>query len=166
MPLSPKPGRHYNGLVTRKTLLSLAAFLLVGPLCAQTMQTLGTAADTSRGAVLQGDAAGAKQDAGAVFDGGNGTGAVSPPPVLAPVRSERPVSADLIVGTPGKNQIREPKNPLTSDDKAKEQKSGKSLWWGLGGAAAGAAIGFLLGGPIGAAIGAVALGLLGFIFGP
>lgn len=166
MPLSVEAGPPYNEAMTRKAALSLAVSLFAGSLCAQTLQTLGAAADISRGAALKGDEAGAKQDAGAVFDGGNGTGAVSPPPVLVPVRSERGVSADLIVGTPGKHQVREPKNPLTADDKAKEQKSGKSLWWGLGGAAAGAAIGFLLGGPIGAAIGAVALGILGFIFGP
>ncbi|MBI3297612.1 MAG: hypothetical protein HYZ75_05580 [Elusimicrobia bacterium] len=150
--------------MTRKAVLSLAALLCAAPAFAQVLTTLGAASEASRAAALQADPGAAKRGAGDAFDESNGS--VSPPPVLVPVKSERPVSADLIVGTPGKRLLREPKNPLTSDDKAKPQKSGNGAWWGLGGAAAGAGIGFLVGGPIGAVIGAVALGLLGFLFGP
>ncbi|TPW21988.1 MAG: hypothetical protein FD126_130, partial [Elusimicrobia bacterium] len=92
--------------------------------------------------------------------------AVSPPPVLAPVSSPRDKSSDLIIGTPGKDRISEPKSPLTADGQPKEAKSSGGLWWTAGGAVVGAGIGFLLGGPIGAAIGAVALGLLAFFLRP
>ena len=60
----------------------------------------------------------------------------------------------------------EPPDPLDKDNKPKPQKSGKRLWWGLGGAAAGAGLGFLLGGPIGALIGGLLGGAAGFFFGP
>lgn len=150
-------------------LLLLSVSLLIGSSAsAQLVQTLGSVADASRQAASQGDPNAAKADSGRPFDSGmaKGEGPMSPPPVLAPIRSERGVSADLIVGTPGKRQIREPKNPLTPEGKAKPQKSGQQLWWALGGAVAGAGIGFLLGGPVGAAIGGLLFGVLGFIFGP
>lgn len=151
-----------------RLLLLSVAFLVGSSASAQLVQTLGSVADASQRAASQGDPNAAKADSGRPFESGTaqGDGRVSPPPVLAPIISERPVSADLIVGTPGKRQIREPKNPLTPDGKAKPQKSGQQLWWALGGAVAGAGIGFLLGGPIGAVIGGLLLGALGFIFGP
>ena len=152
--------------MTRLTLICLTAVLGAGNARAQTMTQAGTAAATSRAAVAQVDDAAASQTAGTLFDGTANGGAVSPPPVLVPVRSERQPSADLIVGTPGKDHIKEPKSPLTADGKPKEVKSSGAVWWTLGGAAAGAGIGFLLGGPIGAAIGAVALGLLAFFLRP
>ena len=151
-----------------RLLLLSVAFFIGSSASAQLVQTLGSTADASQRAASAGDPNAARLDAGRPFDAGmaQGDGRVSPPPVLAPIRSERPVSADLIVGTPGKRQIREPRNPLTPEGKAKPQKSGQQLWWALGGAAAGAGIGFLLGGPIGAAVGGVLFGVLGFIFGP
>lgn len=152
--------------MTRTLLLCLTAVLGAANALAQTMGQAGTAASTSRAAVAQADAGAASQTAGTLFDGTAPGGAVSPPPVLVPVRSERQPSADLIVGTPGKDQIREPKSPLTAEGKPKEAKSSGAVWWTLGGAVAGAAVGFLLGGPIGAAIGAVALGLLAFFLRP
>ncbi|TBR21753.1 hypothetical protein EPO15_09450 [bacterium] len=152
--------------MTRLTLVCLTAVLAAANALAQTMGQATTAAATSRAAAGQADADKASQTAGALFDGTAAGGAVSPPPVLVPVKSERQPSADLIVGTPGKDHIKEPKSPLTPDGKAKEAKSSGGVWWTLGGAVAGAGIGFLLGGPIGAAIGAVALGLLAFFLRP
>lgn len=149
----------------RTLLVCLTAALGAANALAQTMTQAATAASTSRAAVAQADAA-ASQTAGTLFDGTATGGSVSPPPVLVPVRSERQPSADLIVGTPGKDHISEPKSPLTAEGKPKEVKSSGAVWWTVGGAAAGAAIGFLVGGPIGAAIGAVALGLLAFFLRP
>lgn len=96
--------------------------------------------------------------------GDDGT-VLSIPLVPIPEAGTRPLSANLIVGRPGKKRIREPKNPLTKDGKPKRQASGRWLWWTGGGMLAGAGIGFLLGGPIGAGIGAVLGGLLGFFLG-
>lgn len=152
--------------MTRTLLLCLTAVLAAANALAQTMTQAATAASTSRAAVAQADAATASQTSGSLFDGSANGGAVSPPPVLVPVRSERQPTSDLIVGTPGKDHIKEPKSPLTAEGKPKEVKSSGGVWWTLGGAAAGAGIGFLLGGPIGAAIGAVALGLLAFFLRP
>lgn len=163
-PLLAGRGAGYTGSMARLLTLVLAAFC--GSASAQVLGTLGSADAASRNAAASSDPAAMKKDAGAVWDTASGSGAVSPPPVLAPVRSERAPTADLIVGTPGKREIREPKNPLTPDGKAKPQKSGQRIWWTLGGAAAGAGIGFLVGGPIGAAIGGLAGAILGFLFGP
>lgn len=152
--------------MTRLTLMCLAAVLGASDALAQTMTQAATAAGVSRSAAADLDLDSAKRGAGALFDGGTGVAstaeAVSPPPVLAPVSSPRDKSADLIIGTPGKDRISEPKSPLTVDGKPKEAPGSGALWWTLGGVAAGAGIGFLLGGPIGAGIGAVALGLLAF----
>lgn len=152
--------------MTRLTLLCLLAVLGAANVRAQTMGQAAAAAGVSRSAAGDPADAGAKQNAGAVFDGTAAGGAVSPPPVLVPVSSPRERTADLIVGTPGKDHIKEPKSPLTADGKPKEAKSSGGLWWTAGGAVVGAGIGFLLGGPLGAAIGAVALGLLAFFLRP
>lgn len=156
--------------MTRLTLICLTALLGAGNALAQTMSQAAAAAGSSKGAAAAVEEAKAKQGAGAFFDGatrGATVGdAVSPPPVLAPVSSPRDKSADLVVGTPGKDKISEPKTPLTVDGKPKEAKSSGGIWWTAGGAVVGAGIGFLLGGPIGAAIGAVALGLLAFFLRP
>lgn len=152
--------------MTRTTLLSLAAALAALPAGAQTMGAAQEAAGTARSAAGQPSPDAARQGAGASWDGTRGDGAVSPPPVLVPAVSPRAPSADLIVGTPGKHQIREPKNPLTEDGKPKEQKSGGAIWWGLGGAVVGAGVGFLVAGPIGAVIGGLGLALLAFFFKP
>lgn len=156
--------------MTRLTLICLTAILGAANALAQTMTQAATAAGTSRTAAAAIDDGAAKKGAGAFFDGSTAgaavSEAVSPPPVLAPVSSPRDKSADLIIGTPGKDKISEPKSPLTVDGKPKEAKSSGGVWWTVGGAVAGAGIGFLLGGPIGAAIGAVALGLLAFFLRP
>ena len=156
--------------MTRFTMLCLAAVLGASNALAQTMTQAAAAAGTSRSAAADLNVDAAKRGAGALFDGGTGDAAVaeavSPPPVLAPVASPRDRSADLIIGTPGKDRISEPKSPLTVDGKPKEAKSSGGVWWTAGGAVVGAGVGFLVGGPIGAAIGAVALGLLAFFLRP
>jgi hypothetical protein len=93
--------------------------------------------------------------------------------ISAPLVAEPPggflkkPTANLIVGNPGQEYVKsEPDTPLTHDGKAKKQKSGNQLWWTLGGAVAGAGIGFLLFGPVGAVIGALAAGAAGYFFGP
>lgn len=156
--------------MTRLTLICLTTVLGAANALAQTMTQAATVAGASRTAAAAVDEAAAKQGAGAFFDGSKGGAAVgeavSPPPVLAPVASPRDKSADLVIGTPGKDKISEPKTPLTVDGKPQEAKSSGGLWWTAGGAVVGAGIGFLLGGPVGAAIGAVALGLLAFFLRP
>ena len=153
--------------MTRALLLSLAFLYGASGAWAQSMAQANSTAAGSRSASHNPDLDAAKRDAGRVFDGLAMDGAVSPPPVMVPVTSERPVSADLIVGTPGRDSIKdEPKNPLKADGTPKEARSSGGVWWTLGGAAAGAGIGFLVGGPIGAAIGALALGLLAFFLRP
>lgn len=156
--------------MTRATLIALSALLTTANAWCQVMTQAGAAADTSRAAAGRPDPDTARQGAGAIFDGSTYAGsvgeAVSPPPVLVPVSSPRTPTADLVVGTPGKDRISEPKSPLTAEGKPKEARSSGGIWWTLGGAAIGAGVGFLLGGPIGAAIGAVALGLLAFFLRP
>ena len=156
--------------MTRSTLICLTAVLGAANALAETMPQAAAAAGTSRAAAAVVDEAAAKQGAGALFDGSTGgavvSEAVSPPPALSPVSSPRDKSADLVIGTPGKDKISEPKTPLTVDNKPAEAKSSGGLWWTAGGAVVGAGVGFLLGGPIGAAIGAVALGLLAFFLRP
>lgn len=151
--------------MSRFALLCLSAVLAAPSALAQTLGQAASTAGASRSAAANPDSDAARQAAGATFDGSAG-GAVSPPPVLVPVSSPRAPTADLVVGTPGKDRIREPHSPLTADGKPKAARSSGAVWWTAGGAVAGAAIGFLLGGPIGAAIGAVALGLLAFFLRP
>lgn len=109
----------------------------------------------------------AKTLAMAGFDGaGQSQNFVSPPPVPVPESGVRKPTGNLIIGDPRRATFSEPKNPLNREGKAKPQKSGNGMWWGLGGALALGAAGFFLGGPVGAGIGALLGGLLGFFLGP
>lgn len=75
-----------------------------------------------------------------------GEPAQAPPARLAP-------KGDFVVGSP--QDYREPKNPLTEEDKPKG-KGSKLLWKVIGAVVGGALcgiLGFFLGGPVGAAIG-------------
>jgi hypothetical protein len=133
---------------------------------ASSLDILTSVKTGSQRAATNSDIYGAHQIASTEFDRA-GRVKHSPPLVHQPAGSTvEKVRANLVIGTPGKRIRKEPKNPLTSDGKAKPQKSGKGLWWGAGGAVAGAGLGFLLGGPIGAAIGGVLGAVAGFFFGP
>jgi len=91
----------------------------------------------------------------------------SPPLVYEPEGSTvKKIRKELIKGETGRRIHDEPASPLTDNNEAVPQDSGKDLWWGAGGALAGAALGFLLGGPIGAVIGGLLGAIGGYFFGP
>lgn len=156
-----------QGLRTGLAVLLAAALMpWAVPVRADLVDGLKGMAGAHQGAVT-GNLDEGKLKSGSGFDTRGRGGAVLSTPVLPRAKTRtRPLTPNLIVGEPGRKNIREPKNPLTKEGKPKKQLSGKWLWWAAGGAAAGAGIGFLLGGPIGAGIGAVLGALAGFFFGP
>ena len=179
LPLGPmtigKVGaRAYTVCAMTKRHLLLAFFIaaiasLRPASAAEVQDQLSSVASASEQAARSGDVQTSAVLAGVGFeDKGQDTGFVSPPLVPMPARIEgsqlnRP-TGDLIVGDPSKASLREPRNPLTKDEKPKEQKSGYGFLWALGGALALGAVGFLLAGPIGAGIGFVLGGVLGAVF--
>jgi len=150
----------------------LALSIAASGASASTLELLRSVAQSGRDAGTADSSNAAKWGSGSGWDrtGSVKNGSdnfVSPPLVPKPLGpSLKKPTANLIVGTPGAYQIKEPENPLTKEGKAKKQGSGKKLWWALGGAAVGAGIGFLLFGPIGALIGGLAAGAAGYFFGP
>jgi hypothetical protein len=175
MPLGPMPLRvwdigpvgsgsrlRYNRGMLRILLACLLALQAL-PVTAGGHAEVTAVAQSGKHAATAGTLPDAHEFAGRGFDSSATRTVYSPPLVRIPEGERQHPQADLIVGRPGRFSLRgEPETPLTDKDTAKEQGSGKWLWWTLGGAAAGAGLGFLLGGPIGAGIGAVLGGLLGF----
>lgn len=149
----------------------MAALVFVGVLCqsvsAGSLEALQGYSETGQQAAAAGDIYSARDLSSRGFDGGTPLVAASSPPLVPkPVKGSRlQPRPDVIVGKEG-TRIREPRNPFTRDGKPKDRRSGKWYWWGLGGAAAGAGIGFLVGGPAGALIGGILGALLGLFFGP
>ncbi|OIO12465.1 MAG: hypothetical protein AUJ52_00090 [Elusimicrobia bacterium CG1_02_63_36] len=146
----------------------LALAFAVSGVGASEIGVLGTLSNSAQDAASQSDAGASKRRASDGWDSLRGEEYVSPPLVPEPAGGylKKP-SANLFVGNPGQDYVKsEPESPLTKDDKPKKQGSGAKLWWGLGGAALGAGLGFLLFGPIGALIGGLAAGAAGFYFAP
>ncbi len=135
---------------------------------ANTYDTAQSVAGSSRYAATRANVRDASASARDGFDAGSHNAFLSPPLVAVPPSGKhKKPTANLVVGEQGSGiKWGEPKTPLTKDGKAKKQKSGKGLWWTLGGAAAGAGLGFLIAGPIGALIGGLLGALAGYFFGP
>lgn len=150
-------------------LSALLALVLAAPcVFASDIGVLGTLSRSARDAASQSDSNASKWRSADGWDSLGAGDYVSPPLVPEPAGGylKKP-SANLFVGNPGQDYVKsEPETPLTKENKAKEQSSGNKLWWGLGGAAVGAGLGFLLFGPIGALIGGLVAGAAAFYFGP
>jgi len=135
---------------------------------AGTHDTVRSVADSSRFAATAANVQDASVFAGEGFDTGSHNAFLSTPLVTTPPEGKyKNPTANLVVGEQGSGiKWGEPETPITKDGKAKPPKSGKRLWWTLGGAVAGAGLGFLIGGPIGAAIGGLLGAFAGWFFGP
>ncbi|MBI4347244.1 MAG: hypothetical protein HY553_10340 [Elusimicrobia bacterium] len=148
--------------------LFAASVAAAGPLEEPTLGRLQGAA-AAQDAVRRAEPEGASERAREAFDEPIDP-AVFAPPSPAPVPADAPpprpglvkAKGDFVVGSP--QEYREPKNPLTREDKPKARHGGfllKLLGAAIG-AALGGVVGFFLGGPVGAALGAAAGGIGGW----